>query len=1169
MSDAGGVGGSANEMGSRHRAGVAAYLAVHGLVDRPVLGRVGAVPVAIILEAAEAVDDIVCRMVNASSWYLQSKRVAGNDAALRSAVRQWAAQSLDKGDRVALVSRDLKGLLAGLQRAIEQVVRGDPLPQRLRSDVTIFEDVLRNEGVAAPEDFLSRVQLVEWRVEQAGDADLATAVAMLAGAIVPHSQAEQAFETLRQRMQLAASRREATTPEDWISCLVAAGHDVFADGDGPRGARERAQALAIDAYRARLAVRANHLDLSTLVTDVPEIIVENALRGWDVSWDADNQRRRSSTSVLNVVRATPRIVIAGLPGMGKSELMRQLAAHLAADELAPLPIHIDLRDITGAVRRADDLTLDLLLDRPSRSVTGQDPEVLKAALTDAVVKGAAILQIDGLDEAQRARGQVGAGIARLLTELPDGTGLILTTRDSALPAAAQLNLPLVRLETPGNLKATMLQLIAALAPPVLGSAAKAEWVATKSEELTAAYDRHEDVWGVPLLATLATVRLALGREATTSVAVLLNQVIQDSVAEWELRRKAGRDDLNPALNSDMLLAGFAALGHELVAATSIDPAGAVKAVRESLADWRLPPPVENTLALDIVAFWDDRVGIFVNNGEGIAPRSRQFAELAEVRWLTARGEAARREWLRLAVEDDGYENSVSLASTVDAAVRVGLIERASRANVATSRDRAASWVARQWRTWPDDLSQQRQVIDVLADAAEDRLAPTIQGSRIVRSLIEHQQRSDGPGWEFVLALVCSPLHPDIDSHRRERLAGLELDSGRRSVVTALTGLLDAEYEERPLDNETLAAVEQIISTRRPKRAKPRHNDEGVLVIGSSPNFITGVGDVAERSIAFLDQLGSNAPESIHHIARQQSMRQYGRIHRRLLALGHQDPDPLGSGIEFPTEWLAIREDLNGLGWLLRALDQLSPADLPEANTMWRYPQLGALIAALDYGEASLGGFTRAANEESAVLQAWLRGHIEAFQLDPQLVAREARHLLAARDAEAASDSIMFGRRQPEEEPVTLSEAAALAMVPLFESASEWIVNTTFRLLAETTYPSVAYALAALIHAAPWRSRFERHVAIILNSSDREAAVLARIDDDDTAVRSAAGGVLAGRYVSRADLLARLQRDIDGQVRYYSDGAPRDAQVWTCSWCEQVSSPNSASCSRCHINAPWR
>jgi hypothetical protein len=1170
MSDATGVGGAANELGSRHRAGTAAYLAVHGLVDREVLGQSGAVPIAISLEAAEAVDDIVCRMLNDTSWFSQSKRSAGNSEPFRAAVRQWARQQLEAGDRVTLVSRNLQGLLSGLQPSIEQVVRGDPLPDGARTKVEQFVGVLRDEGVTDPEQLLERIQLIEWRVENAGDPDQEAGIAMLADSIVPFDQAPRAFEALRNRMLLAATRRETTTVSEWIDCLVAAELDVYADGAGPRGARERARQLAIATYRSQLATRKNRLDLSALVPDVPEIVVDDALDGWDVSWDTNERMQVDKTDVLNVVRGTPRIVIVGLPGMGKSELMRQLAARLAEEPLAPVPISVDLRNIASAVHSADDLTLDLLLELPSRSVTGQDSAVLKSALTDAVTRGDSILQIDGLDEAQRARGQVAAGLARVLTELPSSTGLILTTRDSALASAEQLQLPVVRLESPGNLRKAILALITALAPHHVSAADSIQWIAGKQAELTAAFDSHEDVWSVPLLATLATVRLASGRVETASVAILLNQVIEDSVSEWELRRAAGRDDLHNAVDSPMLLEGFAAVGHELVGRASITRAEAVAGVRAALTPWHLAPPVESTVAGQIVDFWDERVGVFVDNGDGIVPRSRQFAELAEVRWLTERTEADRSDWLQRVIQDDGYENAASIATTLHADLRAALLQRASRAASDPSRDRAATWVARQWQAWPHaDQGQQLEIIDVIADAAEDRLPAPDQSSGILRAMDANRRRTDGAGWEFVLALVNAPRIPGIDDRRRERLVGLDLDLERRTVVTALDGLLDASAEGRQLDADSLAAVEAIISLPVPADPGSRYNEEGVLVVGSSPSFVTGVGDIAERSIEFLAQLPAGAPEAIYAIGRTQSTRQYGRIGRRLLALGHRDPQPIESSIRLSGILESLDDDHDGLTWLLSALDELSPAGDPESGGSWRYPNLGRLIDALGYADTTIQGLARGAEEDTDVVQAWLAAHIEAFDLDASAVAAEAHQLIGAEDGKAASDSIVYGRRQPEEEPTTLSEATALALVPALGSRSEWIVNSGFHLLTQTRYPSVAKALGEIPGRTSWRTRFERNVAIAYNAAEPEAAVVDMTGSENTAIRSAAAAMLALGYVTRPDLLDVLRDDADGQVRYYASGEPRDASQWTCSWCAEVNTNNRTSCTRCHVTAPWR
>lgn len=764
-----------------------------------------------------------------------------------------------------------------------------------------------------------------------------------------------------------------------------------------------------------------------------------------------------------------------------------------------------------------------------------------------------------------------AGLSRLLAELSPETGLILTTRDSALPAAEQLHLPLVRLETPGNLEDTMHELIRAMAPSVvIDPAGRDEWIATRKDELNAAFGVHDDVWDVPLLATLATIRLARGRTSTSSVAVLLNEVIQDSVTEWELRRAWGRDDLDPAVRSEMILDGFAAIGHRLISETSISSTDAKEAVRESLRPWSLAAPLESTFAAQIVNFWDERVGIFVHNGEAIVPRSRQFAELAEVRWLSNQDEDHRRAWLHQAITDEAYGNAVSLATSIDPVIRTALIKSALREGAMRSRDRAATWVARYWDSWPaEDPVQLRHVIDALADAAEDRLLATIDSNGFLRGFEQSRQCEDGGGWEFVLALLHGPQHLDVDAHRRERIDGLDLAPPRRSIVTALAGLIDAKEAGIPLDPETIEAVEQVINSPRPAPSESGVNDDGVLEIGASEGYVTGVGEIVVRSIDYLAQLSSDAPDTLHRIGKRLSMGKSERISRRLIALGHPDPEPLELRHIVSQDWEDSREDHHSMGWMLRQLDQLAPADHPPRQVSWRYAELGRLMGALRFGKNSMGGFIRATQEDGAILQPWLAAHIEAFQLDGGLIAQEARHLLTAPDAEGASDSLMFGRLQPDTKPTLINEPTALILVPAFTSRSGWIVNRSFRLLMQTRYPSVATALSDLVGLTSWRSRFERNIVIILNSSDPQAIVIELIKSNNTAIRAAVGAILDGGFISRPDLLDRLRTDPDGQVRYYADGDPETAETWTCESCGHGNPAGRTSCVECRNRAPWR
>ena len=84
----GSSGGAANEAGSLHRAGVAAVLAVYGLLETAVPCMGGGVPCEIQLETLDATDDIVCTVLDRSKWFIQAKRSVGVDGQLRSTIKQ-------------------------------------------------------------------------------------------------------------------------------------------------------------------------------------------------------------------------------------------------------------------------------------------------------------------------------------------------------------------------------------------------------------------------------------------------------------------------------------------------------------------------------------------------------------------------------------------------------------------------------------------------------------------------------------------------------------------------------------------------------------------------------------------------------------------------------------------------------------------------------------------------------------------------------------------------------------------------------------------------------------------------------------------------------------------------------------------------------------------------
>lgn len=146
------AGGGANEGGSAHRAGLAAYLAAHGLADTTV--RVGdgsepGVPRWLWFETRSAVDDVRCYFDTGYKWDVQAKRRCVWGTKFGEVVEQWVVAAreggLSENDRLMLASRQvsepLRRLGAAFRRLREKVQFGllpaeDKAHRRLRSQAS-------------------------------------------------------------------------------------------------------------------------------------------------------------------------------------------------------------------------------------------------------------------------------------------------------------------------------------------------------------------------------------------------------------------------------------------------------------------------------------------------------------------------------------------------------------------------------------------------------------------------------------------------------------------------------------------------------------------------------------------------------------------------------------------------------------------------------------------------------------------------------------------------------------------------------------------------------------------------------------------------------------------------------------------------------------------------
>jgi len=114
------------------------------------------------------------------------------------------------------------------------------------------------------------------------------------------------------------------------------------------------------AHRQRLARRDGILEYSLLADDLPPMTYGPLADSFQVS--VANPEVRDDR-LLHLARRWPRMLLTGLPGTGKSTALQQLAARWAADPGAPVPVLVQLRDLTRRdPLRGSDVTLAVLVD---------------------------------------------------------------------------------------------------------------------------------------------------------------------------------------------------------------------------------------------------------------------------------------------------------------------------------------------------------------------------------------------------------------------------------------------------------------------------------------------------------------------------------------------------------------------------------------------------------------------------------------------------------------------------------------------------------------------------------------------------------------------------------------------------------------------------------------
>jgi NACHT domain len=1098
-------------------------------------------------------------------------------------VAQWVGQvdDLGEGDRIGLATAEPQGPVKALGAALDRrrrLVPGAMLPAESKA----LDAVDRALPPGTPAEKAGRVLdaavVLAVAASTARDEGFRSVANLLDGTVVPSGSGSAAIDALQQAFRVQAAAGTGSCIDDWLEILAAAGLEVFADAAGRAGPRRRAELDAMTAHCSRLACRDGVLGLA-LVDDLPEIHYPPL---------ADSLRiasEQGGDSLLATARRWRRMMLTGLPGMGKSTALQQLAARWAADDRAPTPILVALRDVAlRNPRSAADITPAVLVEVATATVPEEERLPLRRALLRELATGRAALLLDGLDECGPgpARAVVADGLAAVAKDIHPDAGFILATRDSGIAAAARLELPEARLVEPNWLTSMLMQLLGHAARHRVAEADRKEWLDARLRQLDELLATHHQLCSVPLFALLLT--LLISRRDPSGVRVgraqLLSQAVWDAVDRWELNRLSENDSRRD-LRREQLIDGYSEVAHALVN----EPAGRSKAMvsrrLEAMlsSEWGLSPGEARARAGDIVWFWDERMGIFVAPSSGgglIEARSRVFAEIGDAMWASrCRDDDVRRAWVRGAVRDDDRREQAILAASLSSDVAEEIIEEAACLADATSRPRALLLAvdAVVDGATPGDEALQILITALGRDAATSLASPAESPERHGMSVT----RPSRPGWRLVVGIAMLLLPKTLRAQRNQVLAGCALDAEERVLVKALVALADAGADASDwLGPEQEEAVQELLAMELPDSSGPRFKPStrpGFVVANREGKPFHGHYEAVNQSAKYVSQLGRKAADSMYRVARQGTTGNYGRLQSRLTRAGYSDPEPLllTSGLPTATE----RWDTWGEweAYLAAAAQLGQPRPLSPAE-QWSYPNLAVLDDILDSGEATLDGIALAFRAERALLADCIKAVAHSAGLDLPAIAAEAVIALEHwQDGDRGVIDVMFAPPQgtpPSRDAGRLDANDVPAMLAAIGAASEWISDIACELLTLEPDPSVGQWAERLIGQIPANRRVNIAIVAIMNDPNPVDKAVEMLNGDDKIIRIGVG-IAAYEFAENRGIAAwkpvleLAMSDDDLAVRVAAGAAPGDngtAVCWTCSECVWTNKISSKSCESC-------
>jgi NACHT domain len=851
---------------------VAGIVAAHGLLSKGIallgLPDAGPHPVSVAFETMDAVDDIVIELSDGTRVYMQAKRIYGDDSTFESAVRQLVSMldDLQDGDRLVVVSADARGNVKELPEAL-RVRRAEGVLKSTHQKAldALAKRVGLSRGSTRFEKFCDAVYAWHVSADSAEDGGYQLSAALLDNTVVETPHGAAAFGVLLARMHSEAGSASRSRIDDWWAWLNDARLPLLAGSNGLAAQRLTVERDAMGRYRRRLSSRKDMVEFALISDDHPPVRVPDMLASIRVARSAESD---TGYDLMEAVRRHQHVVLLGLPGAGKTSAVVQLAAHLAEDRDAPLPIFTKLQRACRAINDAHDITIPLLVNDAIRNAPEQERAILAEVLARELTAGCALLICDGLDECGSRASTVADGLARLREGFSPDVGLVVTTRPSSSGPARKLALRESWLTKPIRGDAVQRQILDSVMARLKLTD---EQRTARRAKLKQVQSDQPEIARIPLLGNLIALLVGVGRDthSADTVADILEKAVEQSLSRWEAHRsRAGSSDEPTAslLSNGLLWDGFIEIGRLLAREPICTRSDATARVEEVLVEhWSKGTRDAQALAPHVVNFWDAAISVFVEDHTGVlTARSRVFADLADALWVSRSSNSAKVEWIRESViHENRYENFLLACMKVPDLPDLAM----SVVDDTDAKRRLVQWLCDAAAEITLSDSAISGVLDHLAAEAHrtaDWIPQRVEAAYPEgASPQERQKLKDGHAWPFVRKAAALPLPPHLRARRDALIAEIRSDPERAYTAITLASTTDAQLDSRLLNQNEISALTSLLALPRPvaddrlvQTARHRY------AIRPVEPMISGRAEAMLRATRCLDQLPDGSAEKV-------------------------------------------------------------------------------------------------------------------------------------------------------------------------------------------------------------------------------------------------------------------------------------------------------------------